>query len=244
MRTRTRSRAVGALAAAFALGALLAPAAAAQETDTTGVADPRPPEGENLQVPDGWQFRLDSPDPDAELVAAEEPEGPDVRFVHMRPGWHVTTGPRVILWPRGSRAAGDYRASVTTRLFDPGRRNEAYGLFVGGRDLQGPDQRYLYFLVRRSGDFLVKLREGSGTRELVGWTSHDAVVAWDERDGETATNTLSVEARGDSLHFSVNGARVTSLARDGLPTEGIVGWRVNHRLNLHFSDFHVEDLDG
>lgn len=237
MRTRSRSWTVGALSAAVALAALAAPAATAQETE---MPDPEVPQGENLEVPEGWQFRLDSPDPDAELVAAEEPASGNVRFVNMTPGWHVTTGPRVILWHPAARASGDYTASTTTHLFDPGERNEAYGIFVGGRDLEGQGQRYLYFLVRRSGDYLVKLRDGSGTETLVDWSSHDAVTAWEERDGETATNTLSVEARGDRLRFSVNGTEVTSVARQGLPADGIVGFRVNHRLNLHVSDLSVE----
>lgn len=237
--------AAAAVAGALAAALVAAPAAApAQEAGAdAAMPDPENPRGENLQVPDGWRFRLDSPSESAELVADEEPQGDDVRFVNMTPGWHVTTGPRVVLYHPGARAGGDFRASVTTHLFPPGERNEAYGIFVGGRDLDGPDQRYLYFLVRRSGEYLVKLRDGDSTRELVGWTAHDAVVPYTDETGETADNALTVEARGDSLRFSVNGQRVTSLARDGLPVDGLVGFRVNHRLDLHISDFSIEELD-
>lgn len=238
----------GAVAASIVAGALAgalvaAPAPAPAQEAGAAMPDPEVPEGENLQVPEGWRHRLDSPSESAELVPDEEPEGDDVRLVNMRPGWHVTTGPRTILYHPGARASGDFRASVTTHLFPPGERNEAYGIFVGGRDLQGAGQRYLYFLVRRSGEYLVKIRDGDSTRELVGWTAHDAVVPYTDETGETATNALAVEARGDSLHFSVNDTRVTSLARAGLPVEGQVGWRVNHRLDLHISDFSIEELD-
>lgn len=246
---KTRSPLSAATAAAATLGAALLAApvaspAAAQEADADADAlDPRVPEGENLEVPDGWRFRPDSPDEGVELVPDEEPAPGDVRFVNMRPGWHVTTGPRVILYHPAARADGDFRASATVHLFPPGKRNEAYGLFVGGRDLQGPDQRYLYFLIRRSGECLVKLRDGADTREIVGWTSHEAIVPYTDETEETATNTLSVEARGDSLHFSVNDVEVTSVSREGLPVDGLVGWRVNHRLDLHISDFTIEELD-
>lgn len=235
----------GLVAGAVAAGPAPAPAQEAQEAgaDTLAMPDPEAPRGENLAVPEGWRFRLDSPSEDAELVAAEEPASGNVRFVNMTPGWHVTTGPRVILYHPAARAEGDFRATATMHLFAPGQRNEAYGLFIGGRELQSPDQRYLYFLIRRSGDYLVKLRDGGSTREIVGWTSHDAVVPFTEDTEETATNTLSVTARGDSLHFSVNGTEVTSLAREGLPVDGRVGWRINHALDLHVSDFAIEELD-
>lgn len=237
----------GLVAGALAIAAAPAPAPAqegqAGGADTLEMPDPEVPQGENLAVPEGWRFRLDSPDEATELVAAEEPASGDIRFVNMTPGWHVTTGPRVILYHPAARAQGDFRATATMHLFAPGQRNEAYGLFVGGRDLQGADQRYVYFLIRRSGDYLVKLRDGDSTEEIVGWTSHDAVVPFTDETEETATNTLSVTARGDSLHFSVNGVEVDAVAREGLPIDGRVGWRVNHALDLHVSEFSLEDLD-
>jgi len=52
-----------------------------------------------------------------------------------------------------------------------------------------------------------------------------------------------VTARRDSLHFSVNGVEVDAVARAGLPVDGQVGWRVNHALDLHVSEFSLEGLD-
>ncbi len=46
----------------------------------------------------------------------------------------------------------------------------AYGLFVGGQDLEGDDQKYLYFLIRRSGEFLIKTRAGDETSVVHPWT--------------------------------------------------------------------------
>lgn len=223
---------------------LAASRAPAQESDPdTVMPDPQVPQGENLEVPEGWRYRLDTPDEDTRLVAAEDPAASNIRFVNMTPGWHVTTGPRLILYHPASRASGSYRATVTMHLFAPGERNEAYGLFVGGRNLDAADQRYLYFLIRRSGEYLVKLREGDGTRVIVDWTAHDAIVPYDDQAEGSVANTLTVEARGDSLHFSVNGTEVASRPKGDLPVDGLVGWRVNHALNLHVSEFSVEDLE-
>ncbi len=229
--------------AGLSLLLLAAPGASpAQEADErTAMPDPSEPQGENLQVPEGWEYRLDSPDPEVELVAHEDPGPGEIRFVNMTPGWHVTTGPRVILYHPAARAEGSFRTSATFHLFDPGSRNEAFGLFVGGQDLQSAGQEYLYFLVRRSGEFLVKLRDGSDTRVLTDWTPHDAVVPYDEDTEGSVENTLSIRASADALRFLVNGREVEALPRRDLPVDGQVGWRVNHRLNLHVADFAVED---
>lgn len=77
-------------------------------------------------APPGWQVRLDR----TEQAAPDE-----VSFVEMAPGWHVTTGPAAILYDGGTRAAGDYRIESEIFLFDPGERNEGFGVFFGGTDL-------------------------------------------------------------------------------------------------------------
>ncbi len=174
---------------------------------------------------EGWEMRFD-----------REGSGmDDVDFMPMAPGFHVTTGPAMIAYHPDSIAGGDYWIEAETFLFDPGERREAFGIFIGGEDLQGPGQRYTYFLIREGGEFLVKTREGEGTEEVQGWTAHPEVVSYRARpDGdETAKNVLAVQAAGDELRFFVNGAQVWSGPRSGLVTDGVFGLRVNHGLNLH-----------
>lgn len=175
--------------------------------------------------PEGWQVRFDR----------EGSSMDDLEFEVMPPGMHVTTGPAMIAYHPDSVATGDFRIESETFLFDPGRRREAFGFFVGGSDLQGPGQRYTYFLVREGGEFLVKTRSGTETGVVQDWTAHPAIVAFASRpaDAITAQNVLVLEAEGDRLTFSVNGQEVWSGSRDGLETEGIFGLRVNHGLNIH-----------
>ncbi len=182
-------------------------------------------EMEELPFPDGWQVRFDR----------EGASMDDLYLVAMPPGYHVTTGPAMIAWHADSVAAGDFRIESETFLFDPEGRREAFGFFIGGSDLHGPDQRYTYFLLREGGEFLVKTRAGTGTAEVQGWTSHPAIVAFATKPegDQTAKNLLSLEAVGDELSFSVNGEQVWTGPREGLSTDGIFGLRVNHALNLH-----------
>lgn len=177
--------------------------------------------------PAGWLVRLDRPD---------RGSADDVMFTEMTPGWHITTGPAVLLHHPDSTATGTYRLEADVFLFDPGERREGYGLFFGGRDLEGEGQRYVYFLLRRDGAYLVKTREGDETAVVRDWTTHDAVNSWEGRDeGEqTVQNRLGVEVGADDVVFYVNGTEVTRVPRSELPgTDGVFGLRVNHSLNLH-----------
>ena len=220
-------------------------AALAQDADLLQQAlstrpDPSTPVGENFEVPLGWNVRLDKPDESVQV--GSDKEG-DVYFVSMTPGWHLTTRPRAIFYHPASTAEGSYRARAAIYLFPPGERNEGFGLFVGGQDLEADDQKYLYFLVRRSGEFLIKTRAGDETSVVHPWTASDAIIPYTDTTEGTVHNVLEIQSTTDRLTFMVNSTEVASVPRADLPADGIVGLRVNHGLNLHIDDFSVEDLD-
>ena len=196
--------------------------AATAFTTTPATAQEDPPE---LEYPEGWEVRFDR----------EGSSMDGLSLVAMPPGIHITTGPAMIAYHPDSVAAGDFRIESETFLFDPEGRREAFGLFVGGRDLQDPDQRYTYFLLREGGEFLVKTRSGTATAVVQNWTPHPAIASFATKpeDASTARNVLALEAAGDELRFSVNGEQVWSGPRGTLATDGVFGLRVNHGLNLH-----------
>ena len=77
--------------------------------------------------------------------------------------WHVSrvvvaahlrrAGPAGIAFRSGDQVlSGDFRIEATFAQFGaPVGYREAYGIFVGGRDLESPDQEYTYLLVRPTG---------------------------------------------------------------------------------------------
>lgn len=216
--------------ASIVLVALLfaSPALAPLEAQAPGEVD----SAAHQTRPDGWRIVTDQVEADTS----------EIYFATMEPGFHVTSGPAAIYYHPDSTATAPFRAEVETHLFDPGGRNEAFGIFFGGSDLTGSYQAYTYFLVRRSGEFLVKRRMGTSTETLEGWTAHPAVVGWDEREqgAESVRNVLGVEATADGLIFSVNGSEVTRLDRSSqLAVDGIVGVRINHALNVHVSGLRI-----
>ena len=181
---------------------------------------------QDLERPADWKVRFDQPAPDTAVY-----------FVSMPPGWHITTGPAGILYNPKQVAQGEYRVESEVFLF-PGDRREGFGIFVGGEDLQGASQSYLYFLIRKDGSYLIKRRAGNQTHVIVPWTAHEAIVKHDGGEG-TAKNVLAVESTADRILFFVNGQKVNSLPRAEANVDGIVGLRVNHRLNIHVTSLEV-----
>jgi hypothetical protein len=180
---------------------------------------------QELERPSDWKVRYDRPSSDS------------LYFVTMTPGWHITTGPAGIFYNPATTAAGEYRVSSEIYLF-PGDRREGFGLFIGGNDLEGDNQSYLYFLIRKDGRFIIKQRNGAEAPTITAWTQHPAIVKQDG-DGQ-AMNVLAIAVGDQKLGFYVNDQLVTSVPRAQLATDGVVGLRVNHALNVHVTSLTVE----
>jgi hypothetical protein len=233
------------LIVAFAISACSSPEQpASAPVDTTAVLAAERPNAANpanfpqLEVPPGWNARFDHDE--TEYVIGSNADSSDVYFVTMTPGWHVTTKPAGIFWHPASTASGDWSVVSKIHLFQPGERNEGFGVFFGGTDLEGASQSYVYFLVRRTGEFLVKKRTGENTEPLIDWTANEAIVPYTDTTSGTAANTLKVTLSAGTIHFLVNDVEVGTLPAAGIVTDGIVGLRINHGLNLHVEEFAVE----
>lgn len=210
------------LFAAALLAALTLPLAAQEHEH-----DPDQPAAGG-SVPAGWTVRADRGD------AAK------AKIETMGKGLHVTTGPAVILYRADTDGSGPFHTLATFTQTKPAEHPEGYGLLVGGQGLDGAAQRYLYFLVRQDGSYLIKRRDGEKTSDVSkGWVPHAAVKKPDAKG--TATNLLEVDhKRNESrVAFLVNGKEVFATDPKGLPLDGIVGLRVNHNLDLHIEGFDV-----
>ncbi|HEV8124054.1 MAG TPA: hypothetical protein VGP80_07435 [Gemmatimonadales bacterium] len=198
------------------------PALAQQHDDDHAVA------GSGV-LPAGWMARTDGGRPMTAL-----------KFDVMTPGWHLTTGPAVILYRDADKVDGLVHAITTINVFPASGHAEGFGLFLGGQNLQADNQSYTYFLIRGDGMYLVKRRTGATTSTVVDWTASDAIKKA-SADGPVA-NEISLQTSPDSVAFMVNGTTVATLPSSQLDTKGIVGLRVNHNLNLHVSSLGVHPL--
>ena len=146
--------------------------------------------------------------------------------------WEVTTGPAHILFAAKDAATGVYAVTASiTQLAKP-THPEAYGIFIGGTDLNDPAKRtYTYFVVRGTGEYLVKVMRGSQTTTLVDWKSSADIPKQD--DAGKATYALKVHIAPNAMHFYVNDKMIAEVPKSAsTPTDGIAGLRINHNLHL------------
>jgi hypothetical protein len=199
---------------------VVAPLAAQQHDDHD-----RPVQGGGT-LPAGWSARTDNGGPLTNL-----------KYEVMSPGWHLTTGPAVILYREADRAAGPVHAVSKIHLFPSSGHAEGFGMLLGGQNLQQDNQAYTYFLIRGDGKYLIKRRNGATVNTIVDWTDTDAINKA-KADGPVV-NELSFEVGRDSVTFLINGKPVHTAAASSIDTQGVVGLRVNHNLNLHVESLGV-----
>jgi hypothetical protein len=180
-------------------------------------------------LPAGWSARTDD---NAGIR--------NVKVVPMGKGIHVTLGPAILLYRAANAGTGPFHTLATFTQTKPTTHPEAYGLFYGGQDLDGPRQRYTYFLIRQDGSYLVKRRDGEKTTEITkGWVASPAVRRIEGQG--SSTNLLEIDNKLDptKVVFKVNGRPVYTLDAKATDVNGAVGMRVNHNLDLHVDGFDV-----
>jgi len=179
-------------------------------------------------IPSGYTARTDRPD--ANISGA--------KYTASGDNWEVTTGPAHIIYAPRDMGNGSYTASATVEQIEKPAHPEAFGIFIGGRNLDQPTQAYTYFLVRSTGELAIKARDGANARDVVKWTASPDVPKADASG--KAKYELAVQVTSDAVKFSVNGKEVASVSKVGLPTDGIAGLRVNHNLHVKVSPVSVK----
>lgn len=174
--------------------------------------------GQALNQPDGWQTRAE-------------------RFVAMPPGFHITTSPSVLFFHPGARAEGEFRVESEGFLFR-GDSSNAYGLFIGGRDLDGDGATWTSLEIAHDGRWVIRKRTFEGTQggaSIVDVAGPEPGPVALPGDGATAKNVLAIVAGEEDVAFRVNGETVAALPRADLPVDGVVSFRVGAGLNLHLT---------
>lgn len=190
------------------------------------------------KLPDGWMVRFD-PQRDGHIPKTEE-----VNFVTMGSGFHFTSGPAGIYYNTKDVGSGEYAVSAT---FSQRKsvNHEAYGIFIGGHNLQDSTQSYTYFVIKpcssrcgtagaQMGEILISKRSSDGKPvALVPIRHDDAVVTDDPKDGH-ATNKMLIHVAKDTVHFVLNDKLVAAVPKSQIgDTNGQAGVRINHNIDVH-----------
>src|SRR5205814_2357392 len=178
--------------------------------------------------PAGWHVRTEPSHQTGQPAPLE-----NVKFTSMDDGLHTTVGPAAIYWRDRDTISGNYH--VVAKLKNvKNSGHEAFGIFIGGKNLADSSQTYTYFLVRPTdGMYSIRRRTSYATRPtaIVEWTPSDAVTKSDSAG--QATNELSIQVQGGKAKFMVNGKEVYTGDAANLDVNGVVGYRVNHNLDVH-----------
>lgn len=230
------------IAIAFAVALVVAssPLGAQQQTQSSTQQQQHLTGGNEGKRPIGWLTRSDAASDvhgdkhdEAKADQHEDNRKSDtLAFAQMTPGFHVTTGPGTVFWHPDSVATGAFTIESSIFLFPTkGRDREGYGVFIGGKNLDGPNQRYTYFLIRNDGRFLVKQRVGENTIVLKDWTVLKEIKQVLGKDAQK--NDLRVVVDAQSVTFTVNGTTAIALPKSQIASDGIFGLRFNHAVNAH-----------
>jgi len=212
---------------------LLSTGSLAAQQPMGGMKDPDHSVAGGGQFPAGWHVRTER---NAALA--------NVKFVAMGDGFHATMGPAAIMWRDADTASGNYHTVATFTQTKAPMHPEAYGLIIGGKNLDGDAQSYTYLIVRGTGEFSIWRRAGYANKPtaVVPWTANAAVHKADA-DGK-ATNELAVLIKNGKASFTVNGTEVYSADASTVDAAGIVGYRVNHNLDVHLSAIGIHKISN
>ena len=192
-----------------------------------GGAPQAPTAGNGIEV-GGWWARLDNP--------KEARTG--LKFVTMGTGFHATTGPTIILFDPNEDWEGPYTTKATLTMTKLASHQVAYGLFVGGQDLDTDKQRYTYFEIRQDGKYLIRRRSGSTIADVGGsWADHAAIQKPNASGSQT--NELAIQVGRDAVVFMANGQTVATHPATAIDVVGMSGLRIGHGLDVQIDGFSV-----
>jgi len=208
-------------AAATAAAPASAPGSTAADTGMKGMNMDADKSASGTGVPAGYTGVTDHPD--AKIT--------DAKYTSTGGRWEIQTGPAHITFAPKDSAKGQYQVSTTIEQLEKPKHPEAYGVFLGGTNLTDPaKQKYGYFVLRGTGEYLIKTRDGDNTTAVVNWTA-DPKLPKEDASGK-ATYKITVHVAPDTVHFLVNGNLVAAVPKSKFPTDGIAGIRVNHNLHV------------
>jgi hypothetical protein len=189
------------------------------------------------QAPEGWRVRVDR------SQNAQDPDDtPDLSVMTMGSGFHVTGGPAGTFWNPANAATGNFTVKANFTLLKPSGHTNFYGLILGGSELEGAGQRYIYFLVAQNGNYLIRQRVGEAVNDIQASTTHAAVQRPDASG--RAVNALEVRVSGNTISYVVNGTVVHTTPKAGptAATDGLTGVRINHQLDVQVDGFEVQRM--
>lgn len=172
----------------------------------------------------------------------------DSRFAMNGANIDIKTGPAGIFWNPGNTASGNYEVKSTfTEHKQNASHPHAYGVFIGGSDLDADSQAYAYCIAYGDGSYAVKYFNGSKVTNVVDRAQSAAVHKADANG--VATNEVGWRVRNGNASCVINGQEVKSWPAAQLTgagklksLDGVYGVRVSHNIDVTMTPLTVTKL--
>ena len=187
----------------------------------------------------GWKGRVDPQNAKkGEMITSS-------KFEMKGNTFNLTIGPPAIYWNPANTATGNYTVKATFR--EPKQINDhahAYGVFIGGKDLEADTQNYLYCSVYGTGTYIVRGFNGTTNVRFSSpkGAPHDAINKFGADGG--VTNEVAIKVTADTVECQVNGKPVFTAPKADITaagkltsTDGIYGIRASHNVDVVVTNF-------
>lgn len=168
--------------------------------------------------PAGWSVRPDRGTPD------------QISFTESGGVMHFVMGPAGTFYNPAYTKSGNFTYSARLSQQKKASHPTSYGIMFGGTNMGTPQMSYTYFLVHQPGEYFIANWEGARPATVVNWTAHPA-IAKEGADGKQV-NVLGVRVQGNDVIFTVNGTEVHRLQKSQVHTDGLIGFRIGHNLDV------------
>jgi hypothetical protein len=187
----------------------------------------------------GWQGKVDSGNRQGLAIT-------DSKLVPEGSGMRLMTGAAALYWNPANLGKGDFSVKAT---FDEAKQSynhpHPYGVFIGGKGLDGDQPQALYCAAYRSGNYIVRGFSGGKPFGIVQKPTPNDAIAKGAADAPVKQEVV-MRVSGDKVECTVNGASVWSATKADVTgagkldsTDGITGIRVSHNSDALVSNFAV-----
>ena len=187
----------------------------------------------------GWTGKVDSGNRQGLAITDSKlaPEGSSMRLM---------TGAAALYWNPANVGKGDFSVKATfDEAKQPYNHPHPYGVFIGGKGLDGDQPQALYCAAYRSGNYIVRGFSGGKPFGIVQKPSPNDAIAKGAADAPVKQE-VTMRVSGDKVECTVNGASVWSATKADVTgagkldsTDGITGIRVSHNSDALVSNFAV-----
>ena len=221
----------------LAYGSAFAVALALCSASLVGAQAPAQPDGA-VAIKDGgifakgWAGKIDAQEEKAGQVLNNS------KLTEKGGVLEVRTGPAVTYWNPANKAAGNYTVKATFTESNHMGLNDhphPYGIVIGGNDLGGPTQSFLYCSAYGNGTFIVRGMGPAPFAVSARKPEPNAAIAKAAGKDQPVKQDIAVTVSGDKIECAINGTVVGSYNKADVvtagklkSTDGIYGIRFAH----------------